>query len=138
MKKLINKKALCLLLSVVALFSSFSSVISAGAALPPQNDAAVPYYVNLIGVDARISISGATATCTASVKSVSSCSLYIKMELQKKKSDGNYETVEQWISGKTGTSASAAEKKVINIFSEYRLRATLMAGSDSQILYRYP
>ena len=84
-----------------------------------------------------ISISGIKATCNATLTSQVPTSLNIKMELQKEKSNG-YETIETWTKSKNGASMSFTETRNINIFSKYRLKATLTAGSETVVVYDYP
>lgn len=84
-----------------------------------------------------ISISGITANCTSSLNTRSSTKLSIKMELQKKKS-GTYETIKTWSVSKTGTYLSVAEKRTINLLSDYRLKTTFTAGTETRVAYAYP
>ncbi len=59
------------------------------------------------------------------------------MELQKKKS-GTYETIKTWSASKTGTYLSVAEKRTINLLSDYRLKTTFTAGTETRVAYAYP
>lgn len=84
-----------------------------------------------------ISISGITANYTSSLNARSSTKLSIKMELQKKKS-GTFETIKTWSASKTGTYLSVAEKRTINLLSDYRLKTTFTAGTETRVAYAYP
>lgn len=95
----------------------------------------VSEYVNINKKSSSITISGVSAKCTAILKSKSSCTLKIKMELQKEKSSG-YETVKTWTSSKTGTSLSVSESRNINALCDYRLKVTYTAGSET-VTYSY-
>ena len=57
------------------------------------------------------------------------------MELQKKKS-GTYETIKTWSASKTGTYLSVAEKRTINLLSDYRLKTTLPPERKPGLLTR--
>lgn len=59
------------------------------------------------------------------------------MELQKKKS-GTYETVKTWSASKTGTTVLIDEKRAINLLSDYRLKTTFTAGTETRVAYAYP
>lgn len=113
----------------------FTGTIVCNAAFTNENDIK-PCYVKIDGQSASIKISGIKANCTASLRSKSSMSLKIKMELQKNKSSG-YETVETWTNSKTGTYLTMSETRNINIFCDYRLKVTFTAGSETEVVYKY-
>ena len=125
------KRVLSVVLSALTIFGC--SVVSYATA---GYEAVSPYYLNISNVSATLTISGVKATCTASVKANSSVKLSIKMELQKEKSSG-YETVETWTTSKTGVSLSISETRLINALSDYRLKVTFTAGSETQVVYKY-
>lgn len=129
-------KIISLLLALFCLCSSmvFGQAKSAQAAMP---ETAVPYFTTISSTTHSINISGIKATCTATVRSQKSTTLKLKMELQKKKS-GAYSTIETWEHSKTGVSLSASESRNINILSDYRLKTTFTAGSESTVSYAYP
>ncbi|MGN1316453.1 MAG: hypothetical protein ACI4VW_05245 [Acutalibacteraceae bacterium] len=131
MKKFL-KKVLSIALAALTVFGC--SVVT--YAQTTSYETVSPYYVNITSVSAELSISGIKANCTAALKAKSSMNLSIKMELQKEKSSG-YETVETWTASKTGTSLSMSESRLINALSDYRLKVTFTAGSETQVLYRY-
>lgn len=96
-----------------------------------------PLYTTIATNSAYISISGIKASCNVSVSAKTPTSLKIKMELQKEKSSG-YETVETWTKSYYGPGMSYTESRYINIFSSYRLKATITAGSETIVVYDYP
>lgn len=96
----------------------------------------MPLNTYIRTADSKLVISGITATCHATVRTDTSVLLKITMELQKKKSDG-YTTVKTWSSSKTGTYITMMEKRNINILCDYRLKATLTAGNETRVIYRY-
>jgi len=59
------------------------------------------------------------------------------MELQKKKS-GTYTTIETWNSSRTGSVLTMSEDRLINVLSEYRLKVTFSAGTETVVAYAYP
>lgn len=101
-----------------------------------NNDMISPYYTNINRYDGKLSISGIKATCRANLSTNKSMYLSIKMELQKKKSDG-YETVKTWTSSTTGVSLSVNESRNINVLCDYRLKITFTAGNETSTIYRY-
>lgn len=127
------KKLLCLLMSALMIFS----ISNAAYAAVPKEDMISPLYVSIDSTTSSITISGVKATCKASLTAKSSMSLKITMELQKEKSSG-YETVETWTKNGTGKVLSDNQSRTINIFSDYRLKTTFTAGSETVTLYSYP
>lgn len=96
----------------------------------------MPLNVYIRTADSKLVISGITATCHATIRTDTSVLLKITMELQKKKSEG-YTTVKIWSSSKRGTYIAMTEKRNINILCNYRLKATLTAGNETRVIYRY-
>lgn len=132
-KQKIMLKKLSLLILVFLMVLSNAFVVNANV----NNDNEIrPFYVNILRRDVSLNISGIKAECTASLRANKSMTLKIKMELQKSKSNG-YETVETWTSSKTGTYLTMSESRNINIFSDYRLKVTFTAGSETEIVYKY-
>ena len=86
--------------------------------------------------DVNLTISGIKATCKASLFAKKSTTLKIKLELQKKKSDG-YETVETWTKSGNGLKLDLLETRNINRLCKYRIKATFTAGSEKEIVYQY-
>ena len=133
MSKSIVKNSLYLLFCSFLLFSFLAP--NSGYALDQSEIQLQSIYINKSSW--FISISGITANCTSSLNTRSSTKLSIKMELQKKKS-GTYETIKTWSASKTGTYLSVAEKRTINLLSDYRLKTTFTAGTETRVAYAYP
>lgn len=95
------------------------------------------YAISNAKCETKIQISGINAHCTAYLQTYKTSKLTIKMELQKKKS-GTYETVKTWSASKTGTIVSIDEKRAINLLSDYRLKTTFTAGTETRVAYAYP
>lgn len=129
------KSALCILLSMMVVFCQFSA-LTVSAAEDEENQI-MPRLSVISSTFTSIDISGVTATCKARMTTSSSASLSIKMELQKY-SSGSYSTVQTWTTSGTGTSLSLTKTKTINILSDYRLKATYTAGSETSVVFDYP
>lgn len=129
-------KRLSFLLALLCICSccAISQPVTAKAAAP---DEIMPLYTTVNSANCSIVISGIKATCSASLTSQKSASLKIKMEIQKKKS-GVYSTVKTWTKSKTGNAISDSQTRNINILYDYRLKATLTAGSETIVIYAYP
>lgn len=89
----------CRIIAVLMVFVSAFSVNAVVNAQEKNDDIVLPQYITILDNSTCISINGIKATCAASVTSKQSTSLKIKMELQKKKSNG-YETIETWTKSK--------------------------------------
>lgn len=124
------KQIFAILFSVLLMFSS---CIVANA---DSNGIIDTYYTEIRNWDGYFNISGIKATCSAKLVTNKSAALKIKMELQKKKSDG-YETVETWTGSKSGTSLTMTETRNINRLCKYRLKITFIAGSEKEVAYKY-
>ena len=133
MSKSIVKNSLYLLFCSFLLFSFLAP--NSGYALDQSEIQLQSIYINKSSC--FISISGITANCTSSLNTRSSTKLSIKMELQKKKS-GTYETVKTWSASKTVTTVLIDEKRAINLLSDYRLKTTFTAGTETRVAYAYP
>lgn len=128
------KKAVSILLILTMLFSSFA--IMSSAAVVDDYDV-MPCFTTINSVSTSFVISGLNSTSTVVLTSQVSTSLYIKIELQKEKSSG-YETIETWTKSGTGYSLGLEETRLINVFSNYRIKVTCTAGSESHVKYDYP
>lgn len=124
------------MLAVIALISAFGGGLSAYATDTTDEENPVRYTVISSHVS-KITISGITAKCTASLTSSGNTSLKIKMELQKKKS-GTYETIKTWTDTDTGHYLAVSHSRAINVLSTYRLKTTFTAGGESAVVYSYP
>ena len=129
------KKSISVVLILTMLFSIFA--INASAVEVEEENQIMPRWSTIGSITTNFVISGLNSTSTVVLKSQYSTSLYIKIELQKSKSSG-YETLETWTKSGTGTSLVLEEKRLINIFSDYRIKVTCTAGNETQIVYDYP
>lgn len=129
------KKAVSILLILAMLFSSFAIMTS--AAVVDDDYGVMPCFTTISSVSTSFVISGLNSTSTVTLKSQVSTNLSIKIELQKEKSSG-YETIETWTKSGTGISLLLEETRLINIFSNYRIKVTCTAGSESHVTYDYP
>ena len=131
----IIKKSLSIALIITMLFSVF--VITSSATTVEEENTIMPRFTTISAVSTSFTISGLSATSTVILSSQYSTSLYIKIELQKEKSTG-YETIETWTKSGTGTYLGLEEDRLINIFSDYRIKVTCKAGSETYTVYDYP
>ncbi len=129
------KKSVSILLIITMLFSSFA--IMSSAAVVEDDYGVMPCFTTIQSVTTSFTISGLNSTSSVVLASKVSTSLYIKIELQKEKSSG-YETIETWTKSGTGTSIILEETRLINIFSDYRIKVTCKAGSETHTTYDYP
>ena len=129
------KKAVSILLILTMLFSSFA--IMSSAAVVDDDYGVMPCFTTISSVSTSFVISGLNSISTVTLKSQVSTSLSIKIELQKEKSSG-YETIETWTKSGTGISLALEEKRLINVFSNYRIKVTCTAGGESHVTYDYP
>lgn len=128
------KKSVSVLLILTMLFSSFAIMTSAAV----EDDYGVmPCFTTISSVSTGFSISGLNSTSSVVLVAKTSTSLYIKIELQKEKSSG-YETIETWTKSGTGLSLSLEETRLINVFSNYRIKVTCTAGGETHVKYDYP
>lgn len=129
------KKTVSLLLILTILLSTFA--IYSSAAVVDNGYDVMPCFTTIGSVTTGFSISGLNSTSSVVLVAKTSTSLYIKIELQKEKSTG-YETIETWTKSGTGTVLSLEETRLINIFSNYRIKVTCTAGSETHTKYDYP
>ncbi len=129
------KKSLSVVLIFTMLFSVF--VINTSANTVEEENAIMPRFSTISAISTSFTISGLNSTSTVSLSAKYSTSLYIKIELQKEKSTG-YETIETWTKSGTGTMLALEENRLINIFSDYRIKVTCTAGSETYTVYDYP
>lgn len=129
--------------NIIAFFAAFIyllcllSISFSANAEQIEKQSAITYNMTNSYADAKIIIVGINVQCKASLQVYKSCKLTIKMELQKKKS-GTYETIKTWSESKTGTVLNMDEKRAINLLSDYRLKTTFTAGSETKVSYAYP
>ncbi len=128
------KKVLSLVLVLTMLFSLF--VIPSSAAEEGENTV-MPCFTVIDSVITSFTISGLVATASVTLISTIDSTLYIGIELQKANSTG-YETVEEWATIGNGYVIGLEEKKLINVFSDYRIKVTCIAANEEVVLYDYP
>ncbi len=133
----IKKSSKQFALILLSLLMVFSCNICASAAEDDGDYGIQPMYTTIATNSAYILISGIKAHCNASVTVKAPTSLKTTLELQKEKSNG-YETIKTWSKTDYGTGMSYTETRNINIFSHYRLKATITAGSETVVVYAYP
>ncbi len=102
----------------------------------PEDEIDIEEFVVISNCNYSISISGITATCTASLHSKYSTNLSITMVLQKSTSNG-YTDVKTWSKSGIGLSLNIEESRTINVFSTYRLKVTFTADNESYTTYAY-
>ena len=129
------RKSVSILLILTMLFSSFA--IMSSAAVVEDDYGIMPCFTTIGSVTTSFTISGLNSTSSVVLISKVSTSLSIKIELQKEKSSG-YETIETWTKSGTGTSLGLEETRLINVFSNYRIKVTCKAGSETHTTYDYP
>ncbi len=134
MTNIINKSTsivliLTMLLSVFALNSS--------AAVIEDDYEIMPCFTTIDAITTSFTISGLNSTSSVLLSSQYSTSLYIKIEFQKEESTG-YKTLETWTKSGTGTVLLLEETRLINIFSDYRIKVTCTAGSETYTVFDYP
>lgn len=134
-KKKMYSKLLCLVLSLLFVFQP--AIISFAVDSDHREEETEPVDFTYISISTcSCSISGLILTANAGVSAKNTASLSIVMEVQKLKS-GSYETVKTWSASKTGLVLNMSETQVINVFSTYRLKATVKANGETDILYSY-
>ena len=131
----IIKKGLSIVLILTMLFSA--SAFNSFAESVEDDNGVMPCFTTISAVSTVFSISGINSTSSVMLSSQYSTSLYIKIELQKEKSTG-YETIETWTKSGTGTVLLLEETRLINIFSDYRIKVTCKADSETFTVYDYP
>ena len=129
------KKTVSILLILAMLFSAFA--IMSFATETEEDIVVTPRFTTIGSVATSFTISGLNSTSSVVLKAKTSTSLYIKIELQKEKSSG-YETIETWTKSGSGTTLTLEETRLINVFSNYRIKVTCTAGGETHTKYDYP
>lgn len=129
------KKTVSILLILTMLFSTFAIVSYATDG--EDENVVTPRFTTISSVATSFTISGLNSTSSVLLTAKTTTSLYIKVELQKEKSTG-YETIETWTKSGTGKTLGLEETRLINIFSDYRIKVTCTAGSETHVTYDYP
>lgn len=124
--------------SVILILALMLSIFSFSTYAESNEEIVVtPRFTTISSVATSFTISGLNSTSSVSLTSKYSTTLSIKIELQKEKSSG-YETIETWTKSGTGRTLSLEETRLINVFSEYRIKVTCKAGSETHVTYDYP
>ena len=129
------KKSFSIVLVLAIMLSSFA--LFASAETVEEETVIMPRFSTIQSVTTSFTISGLNSTASVTLLSQYSTSLYIKIELQKEKSTG-YETIETWTKSGTGYTLVLEEDRLINILSDYRIKVTCTAGSETHVTYDYP
>lgn len=129
------KKTLSIVLILAIMLSSFAMFASAEAI--EEETVIMPRFSTIQSVSTSFTISGLNSTSYVSLLAQYSTSLYIKIELQKEKSTG-YETIETWTKSGTGYTLTLEKDRLINVLSDYRIKVTCTAGSETHVTYDYP
>ena len=130
------KKAVSILLILTMLFSTFA--ISSSATVVEEENVVMPRFTTIQSVSTSFTISGLNSTSYVALLSQYTAILFIKIELQKKNSSGSYETIETWTKSGTGTILTLEKTRLINAFSDYRIKVSCTAASESFVTYDYP
>ena len=131
----IIKKSLCVFLIITMLFSILA--INSSAESVKEEYPVMPCWSIIDAVSTSFTISGLTATASVLLTSQFTVNLFIQIELQKEKSTG-YETIEKWSAFGDGLALSLEKNRLINIFEDYRIKVTCVAGNEQHVVYRYP
>ncbi len=132
-----KKKLIKIMSIIMAMLIALSASTVAFAETDDSTDTEIVYRYTTIGTNtARLSISGITASCSASLTAKYATSLYIKMELQKK-SSGTYSTVKTWTKSANSTGTAVTGSRTINPLSTYRLKVTFKADNETVVTYKY-
>lgn len=129
------KKSICLILILTMLFSIFT--MNSCAAVVNDDYEVMPCFTTISAVTTVFTISGINSTSSVSVSAQYSTSLYIKIELQREESTG-YKTIETWTKSGTGRVLALEETRLINVFSDYRIKVTCKADDETHITFDYP
>ncbi len=130
------KRNIAIVLVVVTILLSTSLGAWAEGFDTPEPDPIIPRFTTISTCEANLSISGITANCYATLRSLYSTNLSITMVLQKNTSSG-YKDVKTWTTTGYGTYIDISKSKTINILSTYRLKVTFVAGNESFTTYAY-
>ncbi len=129
------KKSTSILLVLTLLLSLFA--ISCYAVQDEEDYGVMPCWSTIDSIHTSFTISGLNSNSYVYLVSQVSTSLKIVVNLQKLKS-GSYETIETWTETGKGTSLELDESRLINVFSDYRIKITCTAGSETNVSYDYP
>ena len=133
----IIKKSLSIFLIITMLFSALAINSFATENVEDENQI-MPRWSIIDAVSTSFTISGINSTSSVLLTSKFTVNLFIQIELQNEKSTG-YETIETWSAFESnGTYLTLEETRLINIFEDYRIKVTCVAGNEQHITYDYP
>ncbi len=133
------KKVISLLLVIVLVMSSFSGMLISSAVEGNNSENEImPLWTSINSYTAGMEISGLKANFSTSLTAEYATNLKIVVQLQKETSTG-YEDVETWTATKTSSVfVGLSDSKIINPFSDYRIRVTFTADQESIVVFKYP
>ena len=133
------KKLLSILMVLALMLSAFSfSFVSNATENDDDESVIMPRWTTISHYTAGMDISGLTATVSASLTAGYKTNLKIVAQLQKETSIG-YETVATWTETESSNVfVSLSETKLVNPFSDYRVRFTFTADQESIVVFKYP
>ena len=131
----IFKKGLSFILIIIMLFSVLA--INSSAESVEDEYPVMPCWSIISTVSTSFTISGINSTSTVVLTSQFKTDLYITIEFQKEESTG-YKTLETWTKYAFGTYVVLEETRLVNIFADYRIKVTCVAGNEQHITFDYP
>ena len=129
------KKSLSLFLVITMLFSVLA--INCSAESVGDEYGVMPCWSIISTVATSFTISGISSTSSVLLTSQFTVNLFIQIELQKLESTG-YETIEKWSAFGDGLELGLEKTRLINIFEDYRIKVTCVAGNEQHVTYAYP
>lgn len=136
-KKRITKRLLSFAVAMIILFSSFSVMACETAKADEIDYEIMPCFTTIMSEIYGITISGLNAHVSGSLTANYKTSLTITLSLQKY-SNGSWTIVKTWTSSANDIHLILEGSKMINIFAEYRLKATFKADQETSVRYMYP
>ena len=131
----ILKKGLSFILIIIMLFSVLA--INSSAETMEDEYPVMPCWSIISTVSTSFTISGINSTSTVLLTSQFKTDLYITIEFQKEESTG-YKTLETWTKYAFDTFLLLEETRLVNIFADYRIKVTCVAGNEQHITFDYP
>ena len=129
------KKSLSIVLIITMMFSVLA--INSSAESVEDEYPVMPCWSIIDSVSTSFTISGINSTSTVVLTSQFKTDLYITVEFQKEESTG-YKTLETWTKYAFGTYVVLEETRLVNIFADYRIKVTCVAGNEQDITFDYP
>ena len=129
------KKSISIVLILVTLFSVL--VINSSATETEDEYGVMPRWSIINSVSTSFTISGINSTSTVLLLSQFKTDLYITIEFQKEESTV-YKTLETWTKYAFDTQLLLEETRLVNIFADYRIKVTCVAGNEQHITFDYP